>query len=215
MNGQTCSCVISVAIILALVITPCILGYRISVLDDRIRAIEDTSVVQAVSTKYPPVSIVCMSLTNNGGSISDILVAQVNGSQKVALQVQNAYMENTSGPKNKKSCSCQRLAIAFVGAQKFAELNEGDINCALNFEWSPYNKTIYAYGSDRGLNAAILDHVSPAQKIMHLNQEIAGCFVGVYICCGILAFLFILSLFSIIIRGCIDNRTNQVAPCLV
>lgn len=193
-----------ISIFLVILVCPIIFGAIISRLRDDLDDLHDTEVIPGIATRQPISNISCVTrMSSMSTKVTNVLSYRVNGNMSSASEIQYRYASLT--PDGKKWCLCERSVDYVIGNATHSSQLEKNINCDDAREYTARNVTVYMYG---GINGTI-EYASPKQKEDDINQDIGGLFVGIYLCCGMIAFVILGS-----VLHCMCSRPrDQVSPC--
>lgn len=175
--------------VLTLLICPIVFGALIAGLKEDFSTLKSIPVTMGVSTRFPPEVMTCMTWTSSVSKrVSNVITREVSGNRTVAANFSSEY--NAMKPEGTKGCMCSRTSMitfeAMNGTMRIVN-NETAVNCGATSEWVQRNTTAYIYWTSNG--TYFIDYESPQHKEQELRDEIGGYYIGIFLCCGFLAFL--------------------------
>lgn len=212
MTHDACGPVMSVILLLALIIMPCIFGWRITVLQDEIADIRASNVTSVTAMRAPIDTMTCssksaVSVSTRADNVQVFNLSSVSP-RELSLEVdrlQRAYIGNS----DRRACTCSahsELYLTNITKTRLATTYETGLDCKPLTV--PSNATVFLYPDGS------VGRKSPKAQIESRQQDIGGFFVGIFICCGILGFVMFASVLFVIIKSCIQccGECPKVVP---
>lgn len=187
-----CGPCLGAGFVLTMLICPIVFGALIAFLKEDLSTLKSIPVIIGVSTRFPLEEMTCMTWTSSVSKlVSNVITREVSGNRTVAGNFSSEY--NAMKSKGTKGCMCSRTSMitfeASNGTMRIIVNKETDIDCGAASEWVQRNTTVYIYYWT-GNETYVIDYESPQHKEQELQDEIGGYYIGIFICCGFLAFLF-------------------------
>ena len=190
--------------VLAIVICPIVFGAFIACLKEDILDLKSIQVTSGVSTRFPLEIMTCMTWASSvSRRVSNVITRDVSGNRTVAETFSSEYY--AMKPGGTKGCVCSRTSMitfeARNGTMRIVN-KETDINCGTALEWVRRNATVYIYWTSN--ETYTIDYESPQRKEQEFQDEIGGYYIGIFLCCGVAAFLIMGA-----ISHCVCSRRSE------
>jgi hypothetical protein len=176
--------------VLTIFICPIVFGALIAGLKEDIANLKSIPVTIGVSTRFPLEVMTCMTWPSSiSKRVSNVMTREVSGNRTVAANFSSEYY--AMKPGGTKGCACSRTSmITFEASNGTMHIvnKETDINCGAASEWVQRNTTAYIYWTSN--ETYVIDYESPQYKEQKFQDDIGGYYIGIFFCCGFIAFLF-------------------------
>jgi hypothetical protein len=180
---------LGVGFVLTIFICPIVFGALIAGLKEDIAILKSIPVTMGISTRFPLEIMTCMTWPSSVSKrVSNVITREVSGNRTVAANFSSEYY--ATKPKGTKGCMCSRSSmITFEASNGTMRIinKETDIDCGAASEWVQRNTTAYIYWTSN--ETFVIDYESPQHKEQEFQDDIGGYYVGIFLCCGFIAFL--------------------------